>query len=104
MQLKTTLHKFMPDSTQFHKKPLTTIFQTGLLFSPIALTTAVVGDQIAGNPDSLAKIGHGIGSVGKESVSLLGKGASGVKHGLDSIFMPLIVISGIAMVILLVKK
>ena len=104
MQLKSTLHKFMPDSTQFHKKPLTTLFQTGLLFSPVALTTAIVGDQIAENPDSLAKMGHGLQTVGKESVSLLGKGASGVKHGFDSIFMPLIIISGIAMVIVLVKK
>ena len=104
MKLTTTLHKFMPDETQLHKKPLTTFFKTGLLFSPVAITTAIVGDQIAENPDALAKMGHGLQSAGKESVSLLGKGASGVKHGFDSIFMPLIIISGIAMVIVLVKK
>ena len=104
MKLTTTLHKFMPDETQLHKKPLTTFFKTGLLFSQVAITTAIVGDQIAENPDALAKMGHGLQSAGKESVSLLGKGASGVKHGFDSIFMPLIIISGIAMVIVLVKK
>ena len=104
MKLTTTLHKFMPDETQLHKKPLTTFFKTGLLISQVAITTAIVGDQIAENPDALAKMGHGLQSAGKESVSLLGKGASGVKHGFDSIFMPLIIISGIAMVIVLVKK
>ena len=104
MKLTTTLHKFMPDENQLHKKPLTTLFKTSLMFSPVALGTVVVADQIAENPDSLAKMAHGLQSVGKESVSLLGKGASGVKHGFDSIFMPLIIISGIAMVIVLVKK
>ena len=115
MKIGSTLHKLVPTKDGLKKQPITTLFKTAVLLSPVAAGVYLGGNAVKDHQaeihSTLGKIGEGVKDAGHEAKSTLGagahlvvKGAKAVGSGFEHMMMIPMAIGALVVVMMILKK
>ena len=115
MKIGSTLHKLVPTKDGLEQNPITTLFKTAVLLSPVAVGGYLAGSAIKDHQgeihSTLGKIGEGIKNAGDEVKSTLGAGAhlamkiaQSIGSGFEHLMMIPMAIGALVVVMMVLKK